>query len=75
MVAGQKPERVSISAAGENRPGVLDARLFRPQGCSGLWNSRTIRLSPCHADWGRRLAALGYVVLSPDSYGSREISL
>ncbi|WP_245430127.1 dienelactone hydrolase family protein [Mesorhizobium sp. WSM3859] len=42
-------------------------------GCSGLWSSKIIGLSPRHADLGRRLAALGYVVLFPDSYGSRDL--
>lgn len=85
MAAGQEPESVSIPADGENQPGQLDARLFKPQGqgpfpaivamhgCSGLWSSKNIGLSPRHADWGRRLAALGYVVLFPDSYGSRDL--
>ncbi|TPN84326.1 dienelactone hydrolase family protein [Mesorhizobium sp. CU2] len=85
IAAEQEPESVSIPADGENQPGVLDARLFKPQGqgpfpaivamhgCSGLWSSKTIGLSPRHADWGRRLAALGYVVLFPDSYGSRDL--
>jgi dienelactone hydrolase len=41
-------------------------------GCSGLWSSKDkSALSPRHADWGERLAALGYVVIFPDSYGSR----
>lgn len=85
IAAEQQPESVSIPADGENQPGQLDARLFRPQGegpfpaivamhgCSGLWSSKDIGLSPRHADWGRRLAALGYVVLFPDSYGSRDL--
>lgn len=85
MAAGQEPESVSIPADGEHQPGRLDARLFKPQGqgpfpaivamhgCSGLWSSKNIGLSPRHADWGRRLAALGYVVIFPDSYGSRDL--
>jgi dienelactone hydrolase len=84
MAAGQEPEHVSIPADGENQPGQLDARLFKPpgqgpfpaivamHGCSGLWSSKDgTRLSPRHADWGQRLSALGYVVIFPDSYGSR----
>lgn len=85
MAAEQEPESVSIPADGKNEPGVLDARLFKPQGqgpfpaivamhgCSGLWSSKTVGLSPRHADWGRRLSALGYVVIFPDSYGSRDL--
>jgi dienelactone hydrolase len=80
----QGPETVSIPAGGKNAPASLDARLYRPlgegpfpavvalHGCSGLWSSKDGKaLSPRHADWGERLAALGYVVLLPDSYGSR----
>ncbi|MBE1707620.1 MULTISPECIES: dienelactone hydrolase family protein [Mesorhizobium] len=82
--ASQEPDRVSIPAAGKNEPATLDAMLFKPQGqgpfpavvamhgCSGLWSSKnSAELSPRHADWGRRLAALGYVVIFPDSFGSR----
>jgi dienelactone hydrolase len=39
-------------------------------GCSGL-TDKTGRPSERHADWGERLAAMGYIVLFPDSYGSR----
>jgi dienelactone hydrolase len=86
MATGQAPESVSIPADGKDEPATLDARLFKPQGqgpfpaivamhgCSGLWSSKkTTELSPRHADWGRRLAALGYVVIFPDSYGSRNL--
>ena len=78
------PQSVSIPAGGENSPATLDARLYRPSaggpfpaivalhGCSGLWSSKDkSELSPRHVDWGTRLAALGYVVIFPDSYGSR----
>jgi dienelactone hydrolase len=79
------PESVSIPADGDNQPGKLETMLFKPQGqgpfpaivamhgCSGLWSSKNIGLSPRHADWGKRLSALGYVVLFPDSYGSRDL--
>ncbi|MEO5756966.1 MAG: dienelactone hydrolase family protein [Mesorhizobium sp.] len=83
-VAAAGPDSVSIPASGENEPATLDAVLLKPQGqgpfpaivamhgCSGLWSSRKkTELSPRHADWGQRLAALGYVVIFPDSYGSR----
>ncbi len=78
------PDRISIPADGRNQPATLDAMLFKPQGqgpfpaivamhgCSGLWSAKDkTRLSPRHADWGERFAALGYVVIFPDSYGSR----
>lgn len=84
--AGLTPERVSIPADGDNEPATLDAMLFKPQGqgpfpavvamhgCSGLWSSKDgSALSPRHADWGQRLAALGYVVIFPDSFGSRDL--
>jgi dienelactone hydrolase len=39
-------------------------------GCGGLFNTRG-QPSARHADWGTRLAAMGFVVLFPDSFGSR----
>ena len=39
-------------------------------GCGGLWREQG-QLSMRHADWGERLAAAGFAVLMPDSYGSR----
>jgi dienelactone hydrolase len=82
--ADQAPDRISIPADGKNEPATLDAMLFKPEGqgpfpavvamhgCRGLWSSKKgAELSPRHADWGRRLAALGYVVIFPDSFGSR----
>ena len=39
-------------------------------GCGGLWRSDGT-LTSRHSDWGERLRAWGYVVLFPDSYGSR----
>ena len=84
--ADQTPDRISIPADGKNEPATLDAMLFKPQGpgpfpaivamhgCSGLWSSKNAtKLSPRHADWGQRLTALGYVVIFPDSYGSRDL--
>ena len=61
---------------------MLDALLYRPagegpfpavvalHGCGGLFNTRG-QPSARHADWGTRLAAMGFVVLFPDSFGSR----
>lgn len=71
-------ERVSIPMDS----GHLDGILFLPpgagpfpavvalHGCGGLWREQG-KLSLRHADWGERLAATGFAVLMPDSYGSR----
>src|SRR5215204_6336258 len=60
----------------------LQALMFRPagdgpfpaivamHGCDGLKKS-VGKLRPDIEDWGKRLSAEGYVVLFPDSYGSR----
>jgi dienelactone hydrolase len=39
-------------------------------GCAGL-TDKSGAPSARHADWGQRLAAMGYVVLFPDSFASR----
>ncbi|MFL5095586.1 MAG: dienelactone hydrolase family protein [Xanthobacteraceae bacterium] len=64
---------------------TLKAVLFRPEGagpfpavvglhgCSGLLN-RSGQLGTRYRDWGERLAAAGYVVLYPDSFGARGIT-
>jgi dienelactone hydrolase len=61
---------------------TLKAVLYRPagsgpfpavvalHGCAGLYE-KSGSLSPRHADWAERLAAKGFVVLFPDSFGSR----
>jgi dienelactone hydrolase len=71
-------EHVQIPYAG----GTLKAALFRPEGdgpfpavvglhgCSGL-GGRAAAVGPIYRDWGERLAAAGFVVLFPDSFGSR----
>lgn len=71
-------ERVQIPAEDV----ALRAVVYRPQGagphpavialhgCGGLFNNQG-RPSARHADWGARLAAQGFVVLMPDSFGSR----
>lgn len=41
-------------------------------GCGGLFN-RQRELARRHADWAERFAAEGYVVLFPDSFGSRGV--
>lgn len=60
----------------------LAAEIFRPpapgpfpavvamHGCAGLWG-KDGQLAPRHRDWAERLAAHGFVVLLPDSFGSR----
>lgn len=71
-------ERVSIPMDGGHLAGVF----YRPagpgpfpavvalHGCGGLWREQG-QLSVRHTDWGERLAAAGFAVLMPDSYGSR----
>lgn len=65
-------------------PTMLEGYIFRPEkpgplpaivalhGCSGLFTSG--RMNARFADWGERLAALGYVVLFPDSFTPRGIA-
>jgi dienelactone hydrolase len=64
--------------------GQLDGVLYRPtgpgpfpavvalHGCGGLWRDSG-KLSSRHSDWGERLADAGFIVLMPDSYGSRKL--
>ena len=61
---------------------ALKAFLYRPtgsgpfpavvalHGCAGLFE-KSGALSPRHVDWAERLAARGFIVLLPDSFGSR----
>jgi dienelactone hydrolase len=70
----------SVEFDGENL--VLRGELFRPDrpgpfpavvalhGCGGLY-SKTGGLSPRHEDWAKRLTEAGFIVLFPDSFGSR----
>lgn len=63
---------------------LLGAELYRPagpgpfpavvamHGCSGLYAGGGI-LGARQADWGERLSAAGFLVLLPDSYGSRGV--
>lgn len=76
--AVQAADRVSIRGSGVN----LAALLFTPagtgpfsaviglHGCGGLYASDGT-VSARHADWAERLVALGFIVLLPDSFGSR----
>lgn len=64
---------------------MLNAMIFRPpgkgpfpavvalHGCGGLWNQNG-DLSLRHADWAEKLVAQGFLVLMPDSYGSRGLA-
>jgi dienelactone hydrolase len=75
----QAQERVEIPN-GDNKP--LQGLLFKPSGegpfpsvialhgCGGLGPKPGV-LNGRHADWGQRLAKEGYIVLFPDSFGSR----
>jgi dienelactone hydrolase len=61
---------------------TIEAQLFRPagagpfpavialHGCGGLY-SKHGGLSPRHRDWAERLQSQGFIVLFPDSFGSR----
>jgi dienelactone hydrolase len=63
---------------------VLKAELYRPDGggpfpavialhgCEGL-HIGTGQIAPFYRDWAERLNKAGFVVLYPDSYGSREL--
>jgi len=82
-----QPEKVALpSEDGDLKGGVstmLEGYIFRPDGlgpfpaivglhgCSGLFTSG--RMNARFADWGRRLATLGYIVLFPDSFTPRGI--
>ena len=77
----------TVAQAAENvrfagRDVTLNAILYRPagagpfpavvalHGCAGLY-ARDGELSARHLDWAERLAAQGFIVLFPDSFGSR----
>lgn len=63
---------------------MLNGVVFRPSGqgpfpavvalhgCGGLWD-RVGQLSIRHADWAQKLVEAGFMVLMPDSYGSRAL--
>ncbi len=86
-VSAEQAEKVTFpSEDGDvtgGAPTMLDGYLFRPagpgpfpavvgmHGCGGLFTAG--RINARYADWGERLAALGYVVLLPDSFTSRGI--
>jgi dienelactone hydrolase len=78
-LAAGNPEVVEIPQKEGSR---LKAMLFRPEGqgpfpavvalhnCTGL-NNAAGTFGARYRDWGERLAKNGYVVLMPDSHGSR----
>ncbi len=80
-LAAGNPEAVDIP---QKESGRLKALLFRPDGqgpfpavvglhnCTGLRNSAGV-VGARYRDWGERLAKSGFVVLLPDSNGSRGI--
>lgn len=78
--AFKRVEKVTLGARGGHE--ALTGYLLRPKGpgrhpavvalhgCSGLF-AKYGGLSSRHLDWGLRLSDKGYVVLFPDSFGSR----
>jgi dienelactone hydrolase len=78
--AAPAPEPVELSHDGVKLKGFL----YRPEGpgpfpavvamhnCDGLAGRRT-PFARRYRDWGERLAAAGFVVLFPDSFGSRNL--
>jgi dienelactone hydrolase len=78
-IATCRAETVRIPADGV----TLRAELFRPagtgpfpavvalHGCDGLYGRDKATVSERHRDWAERLAAQGFFVLLPDSFGSR----
>jgi dienelactone hydrolase len=79
--AGAAPELVEIPEGSVH----LKSYLYRPagegpfpavvalHGCAGL-GGRSGPVASRYRDWGERLAAAGFVVLFPDSFGSRGLS-
>jgi dienelactone hydrolase len=76
----QAAERVEIARSGFTLTGVL----YRPpgpgpfpavvalHGCDGIFTPSG-KVGANYADWGERLAAAGFLVLLPDSFGSRGV--
>jgi len=83
-LAAVQSERVQFQNGPKDDPPTLNGVLYRPagagpfpaivalHGCSGLWSSKdATNVSPRDADWAEVLVRDGFVVLFPDSYGSR----
>ncbi len=80
-MAQAEPEMAQVPAEDV----ALNAIIYRPaglgphpavialHGCGGLFNANG-RPSARHADWGQRLAAQGFLVVMPDSFGSRGLA-
>ncbi|WP_460449212.1 dienelactone hydrolase family protein [Alsobacter sp. SYSU BS001988] len=78
--ARAEPQRIRLTGSDV----VLAAVLYKPEGpgpfpavvalhgCGGLF-LRNGKVSPRDEDWGERLAAQGFAVLMPDSYGPRAV--
>ena len=78
------PEAVEIGHEGPKDAITLKGFVYRPQGngpfpavvamhgCDGLAGAQA-PLAPRYSSWGEHLAAAGYVVLFPDSFGSRAL--
>lgn len=76
-----EPERVRVTGGGTTLPGLL----YKPagagpfpavvalHGCGGLFD-KAGKPDARTEDWGDRLAAQGFVVLFPDSFGPRGVS-
>ena len=75
-------EKVRITSLAKDKS-TINGYMLRPDGkgpfpavvalhgCGGLWKRKKRELTSRHADWGNRLQRAGYVVLFPDSFGSR----
>jgi dienelactone hydrolase len=80
QAADQKISRITSHAKDTQ---TINGYLLRPKGkgpfpavvalhgCGGLWKRNSRVLTSRHADWGKRLQKAGYVILFPDSFGSR----
>jgi dienelactone hydrolase len=88
LASSIEPQKVTFASEDEDLTGgvptILDGYVYRPDGpgpfpaivglhgCSGLFTAG--RINARYADWGGRLAALGYIVIFPDSFGPRGIA-
>ena len=80
---GAEPTFEKVQFASENSA-ILDAYLFKPRGngpfpaivglhgCAGLVK-KDGKLNPREIEWGKYLAANGFVVLYPDSFTTRDV--
>src|SRR5262245_17353733 len=81
-VAGAVPVEAAETVTFPGNSVTLTGVLYHPEGsgpfpavvalhgCGGV-NGRSGSLSARHADWADRLVAAGFIVLFPDSFGSR----